>query len=663
MILTRDKGMRMWGGAGGNGGGGGGLNAAALAGFATQAWVDANYVGIPFFNQLFTVHGKEVVTVVDGTTGEETTTTTERDLLPNEVAGTISTTDEETGDVTTTVVSIESIEAKAGVWTNFFVSALGLNDDGGGAGGATTLAGLTDVQLTTPIGNGQALVYDSNLGKWKNATIEGGGGGTGTVTSVGMSVPTGFRVTGSPITTSGTLALGFATGYSLPTTAKQANWDTAFSNSHTHENKTVLDGITSTKVADWDDAVQGLSTVAGRVSTLEGYFTGGVANSAARLSGTASHTVWGQTYWQNGVPRTVTGALSSVTDITMSGKITIGGFVIEVVNGDLKFNGNIYATGGVSALGQDSQGSTLTLNDPLRSINNTLSANPTTSGQTLVWNGSRWTYGTAGSGSGSVTRVAMTVPTGFTISGSPITSSGTLALGFASGYRLLNLEDETVIGYGYQAYNWGKPAGTFWGNAWENGDTLADSITINNGQSVSFKDAGGTARNVVTLNSSNNFALGYGTRKAGYMTDIQGAAASTAANTATAIQFKVGLTEAGIIGMKILKDGTVHIPTSSPGLRIGDGLLTWDATNNAVKLSKYDGGTAHFYALGGVSALGSASWATQPPIPTPTSSDAGKVLTVNSQGAYALATAATYYSGSSTPSSAMGKNDDIYLQV
>lgn len=583
MILTRDKGMRMWGGGSGTGGGGG-LDASALAGYATQQWVEDGYVSKLFFNQLFTVHGKEVVTVVDGTTSEETTTTTERDLLPNEVAGTTVVTDEETGDVTTTVVTIESIEAKAGVWTNFFVSALGLNSEGGGGGGATTLAGLTDVQLTTPIGNGQALVYDSNLGKWKNATIEGGGGGTGTVTSVALSVPTGFRVTGSPITTSGTLALAFATGYSPPTTAKQANWDTAFSNTHTHENKTVLDGITATKVADWDDAVQGLGTVAGRVSTLEGYFTGGVANSAARLSGTATHTVWGQTYWQNGVPRTVAGALTSVTNITMSGKITIGGFVIEVVNGDLKFNGNIFATGGVSALGQDSQGGTLTLNDPLRSINNTLSTNPTTNGQTLVWNGSRWTYGTSG----------------ITLN-EPLSSINAANLGTPLGGQILI--------YNGTRWTYGTPAtaasGTFWGNSWQDGGTLADSITINNGQSVNFKDAGGTSRNVVTLNSSNNFALGYGTRKAGYLTDIQGAAASTAANTATAIQFKVGLTEAGIIGMKILKDGTVHIPTSSPGLRIGDALLTWDSANNALKLSAiYGTGSVNFYATGGVSALG-----------------------------------------------------------
>ena len=50
----------------------------------------------------------------------------------------------------------------------------------------------------------------------------------GTVTSVGLSVPTGFAVSGSPVTSSGTLALAFDTGYSLPTIVKQNNWDTAY---------------------------------------------------------------------------------------------------------------------------------------------------------------------------------------------------------------------------------------------------------------------------------------------------------------------------------------------------------------------------------------------------------------------------------------------------
>jgi hypothetical protein len=51
----------------------------------------------------------------------------------------------------------------------------------------------------------------------------------GTITSVDMSVPTGFAISGNPITTSGTLALTFAAGYALPTTIKQTNWDDAYS--------------------------------------------------------------------------------------------------------------------------------------------------------------------------------------------------------------------------------------------------------------------------------------------------------------------------------------------------------------------------------------------------------------------------------------------------
>ena len=46
---------------------------------------------------------------------------------------------------------------------------------------------------------------------------ESGGGGTGTVTSVALSAPTGFSVSGSPITGAGTLQLSFASGYALPT--------------------------------------------------------------------------------------------------------------------------------------------------------------------------------------------------------------------------------------------------------------------------------------------------------------------------------------------------------------------------------------------------------------------------------------------------------------
>jgi hypothetical protein len=50
--------------------------------------------------------------------------------------------------------------------------------------------------------------YAAADGTWK--TIGGGGGGSGTVTSVALTAPAAFNVTGSPITTSGTIAISGA---------------------------------------------------------------------------------------------------------------------------------------------------------------------------------------------------------------------------------------------------------------------------------------------------------------------------------------------------------------------------------------------------------------------------------------------------------------------
>jgi hypothetical protein len=53
---------------------------------------------------------------------------------------------------------------------------------------------------------------------------------------------------------------------------------------------------------------------------------------------------------------------------------------------------------------------------------------PTTSSTYLQWNGSAFVWASAGSGSGTVTSVGLTMPSGFTVSNSPVTSSGTLAV-------------------------------------------------------------------------------------------------------------------------------------------------------------------------------------------------------------------------------------------
>jgi hypothetical protein len=77
----------------------------------------------------------------------------------------------------------------------------------------TTLDSLTDVNTPAPT-NGQVLTYNTSTGQWIASTPSGGG--SGTVTSVALTVPSAFNVTGSPITTAGTLAItgaGLATQY------------------------------------------------------------------------------------------------------------------------------------------------------------------------------------------------------------------------------------------------------------------------------------------------------------------------------------------------------------------------------------------------------------------------------------------------------------------
>ena len=92
----------------------------------------------------------------------------------------------------------------------------------------------------------------------------------GTVTSVGLTLPIGLTCAINTITTSGTFAVTFASGYSIPTTTKQSSWDSAVSVKHSHSNKTVLDGITSTKVTNWDSAYRWYSLITTDEETADG---------------------------------------------------------------------------------------------------------------------------------------------------------------------------------------------------------------------------------------------------------------------------------------------------------------------------------------------------------------------------------------------------------
>ncbi|MBE6289183.1 MAG: hypothetical protein E7100_02960 [Bacteroidaceae bacterium] len=175
----------------------------------------------------------------------------------------------------------------------------------------------------------------------------------------------------------------------IVSSADRTRWNAASTNSHTHSNKSVLDGITAGKVSSWDAVASIMGTdsdtvinkwnevvafldtyieadtlanllsnkadksdvysasasrtknyvlaapssqngaasfrklvsadipdlsssyaTASRATALEGYFTNGVAKTAAKLS-TVSKTAWGKTFWTSGgVPQDVDGTLT-----------------------------------------------------------------------------------------------------------------------------------------------------------------------------------------------------------------------------------------------------------------------------------------------------------------------------------------------------------------
>jgi hypothetical protein len=97
------------------------------------------------------------------------------------------------------------------------------NIAGGAAGYIPYQTGAGATGFLAKGNDGQILTLASGVPSWSNASATG-------VTSVAMTTPTGLTVSGSPITSTGTLALSLATGYEIPTTTSQTNWDAAYTN-------------------------------------------------------------------------------------------------------------------------------------------------------------------------------------------------------------------------------------------------------------------------------------------------------------------------------------------------------------------------------------------------------------------------------------------------
>lgn len=133
-VLDREKIKRMTGAGSGVVGSSGGGDV-DLSGYATQIWTTENFVSIEYFRTLFKAFDSN-----------------DDEIVPNN---------------TTSVV--DNIKAMVGLWTEQYLTALGnQSGGGGGGGGAQYLNDLLDVQLTTPLTDGQALVYNATLQKWVN---------------------------------------------------------------------------------------------------------------------------------------------------------------------------------------------------------------------------------------------------------------------------------------------------------------------------------------------------------------------------------------------------------------------------------------------------------------------------------------------------------------
>ena len=284
--------------------------------------------------------------------------------------------------------SIRVVSEKARIQTNF--GGTGLDDPG-------------------PVGN----VLTSNGTIWESVTPGTGG----TVTSVDMSVPSHLAISGNPITTSGTLAIGYS-GTALPV----ANGGTGTTSAGAEDN--VLTSISGT----WTSTPKQLGVLRTLTGPLE--LITPTTPPVIIISNASSATTWLQ------LPDT--SLLTVGRSWTFINKFSTGFvFTIETSTQAQLTTIPFESTVKVSVRTVGNNGATLGWDFCTISNNPTTPAllggtglsNPGTSGNVLTSNGTDWFSSTPANG--TVTSVDASVPSVLSISGNPITSSGTLAIGYS----------------------------------------------------------------------------------------------------------------------------------------------------------------------------------------------------------------------------------------